>query len=228
MIDLTPIMTFWRIVAAILNNAPELPALVMAQPSVLRLSLSIVLLAGLSEAIGQSVVLFVNEIPPRRFVLSLLLSALLFTLGYVLWVFTLWGLALMLPLVQPIDIRILIRAAGLGYAPLLFGFLAVIPYFGSIIQTLLYFWAFTIITRMLTLSLGISLAEAVLISLAGGLLVLVMRATLGRPLVMLLRRLRNVIAGKKLILKIQQAVEQRSLAVFDPPPDADPNEDTRP
>ena len=45
----------------------------------------IVLAAGLSEALGQSVVLFANRVRPRRFALSIVLTALSYPVGILLF-----------------------------------------------------------------------------------------------------------------------------------------------
>jgi hypothetical protein len=208
------IATFFQFVAAILSRQEGIIAQVHDQQGVLQLSLVIVLVAGLSEAIGQSVVLFANEVSPRRMVISLVLSAFLFVGGYMLWVGSIWIVAVVLfrPEASILDVM---RAVGLGYAPLLFGFLGLLPYFGVGALTLLYFWAFTAIVIAAQVALGISLWQAVIASVGGGLMILRARATLGKPLVKFFRRIRNAAAGRRLVFKIQQAVEQRSFEVFD-------------
>jgi hypothetical protein len=206
--------TFFQFVRAILSREEGIILQVHDQQGVLQLSIVMVLVAGFSESVGQSVVLFVNEVKPRRMVMSLILSSLLFLGGYVLWVTSIWLLAFILfrPEASIMDV---IRAVGLGYAPLMFGFLGLLPYFGVSILTLLYFWVFTAIVSAVKVALGLSTLQAVLVSVGGGLLVLRMRATFGKPLVKFSRRVRNAAAGKRLVLKIQQAVEQRSFEVFD-------------
>ena len=54
-------------------------------------ALTIVLLAGISESLGQSVVLFLNRVRPRRFVLALSISTLSHVGGYLLWTLTIWS-----------------------------------------------------------------------------------------------------------------------------------------
>src|SRR5690625_7798362 len=55
-----------------------------------RLTLILVLLVGLSEAVGESVVLFLNRVKLRRFFLSLVFSAVLFAFSYVLLVLSIY------------------------------------------------------------------------------------------------------------------------------------------
>jgi hypothetical protein len=154
-------------------------------------------------------------------VFSLILSAFLFLGGYVLWVASIWLIATIL--FRP-DTALpnVIRAVGLGYAPLMFGFLGVLPYFGVTALNLLYFWAFTAIVSAVSVTMDLTTLESVIVSIGGGLVILRLRATMGKPLVKFFRRLRNAAAGKRLILKIQQAVEERSFEVFDIVDDEDP------
>lgn len=210
--------TFLQFTGAMLSRQEGLIAEVYQQDGVLMLSIVMVLVAGFSEAVGQSVVLFVNGITPRRFIISIMMSGVLFLGGYLLWVGSIFLLA---RLIFRIDATLLdvVRAVGLGYAPLLFGFLGLIPYFGVGILTLLYFWAFTAIVSAVSVTMGLSTAQALLMSIGGGLLILRIRATFGLPMVKWARRVRNAAAGKRLVLKIQQAVEERSFEVFDIPPE---------
>ncbi len=201
--------TFFKIVGAILRRERGVIAAVHDQPGVLYVSVAIVLVAGLSERIGQSVVLFVNEIGPRRFVISLFIGSVLFLGGYVLWIASIWVIATLLfrPDVSPLAI---IRAVGLGYTPLIFGFLGLIPYFGTGILTILYFWVFVAIVFAVGTVLDLAVYQAVIVSAAGGLVILVMRATIGKPFVKWARRLRNLAAGKRLVLRVQDAVDSRT------------------
>lgn len=221
-VDLTSfsaaLTTFFQFTAAMLGRQEGIIAEAHQQQGVLMLSVIMVLVAGFSEAVGQSVVLFVNEVKPRRFVMSILLSAILFLGGYLLWV---GSILLVARLLYRVDASLLdvVRAVGLGYAPLLFGFLGLIPYFGVGILTLLYFWAFTAIVSAVSIIMDLTTTQALIVSMGGGLLILRLRATFGRPMVRWARRIRNIAAGKRLDLKIQRAVEQRSLDVFDLPED---------
>lgn len=211
--------TFFQLLRAILEREQGVIAAIHDQPGVLQLSFIVVLVAGLSEAVGQSVVLFVNEVKPRRFVISLIITAILFVGGYVLWVLSIWLVALVL-FQHEVSLISVIRAVGLGYAPLVFSFLALMPYFGTAINTMLYFWAFTAVVSAVSITLDLTRIEAIVASLAGALLILRIRATFGKPLVKVTRRIRNLAAGKRLVLKVQQAVEARSFDVFmeDTPP----------
>ena len=59
----------------------------------LRVALVTVFFAGLSNALGQSVVLFANEVKPRRFVASLVVGALLYVFGFLFFAASIWLVA---------------------------------------------------------------------------------------------------------------------------------------
>lgn len=180
-------------------------------PGVLWLSLLVVVLAGASERIGHSAVLFVNEVRPSRMAASLLVGVMLFFGGYLIWIGTIYLVAV--ALFDPsASIWAVIRAVGLGYTPLFLGFLALIPYFGTGILNILYLWTFAAIAAAVSTVLDLAVWQATLASIIGGVIVLMVRSTVGRPLVIAARRLRNLAAGKRLVLRIDEAVAQRSLS----------------
>lgn len=103
------------------------------------LALLVVLLAGLSLAIGQSIILFINRVRPVRFVFSLLLNAILFTFGYIFLVISTWAITL-LPASVNVPLPTLFKVLGLAYAPLLFSFLSALPHLGYPLQNLFSVW----------------------------------------------------------------------------------------
>jgi len=202
------INTVLNIVTAILRRERGVISEIYDAQGVLVLSLVIVFLAGVSERIGQSVVLFVNEVSPRRMVFSLVVGAGLFVGGYVLWVLSIW---LVVQLVFRPEARFwdVVAAVGLGYAPLFLGFLGLIPYFGAGILTLLYLWVFVVVSAAVGAVLDLAPYQSVMVTTLGIFMIFFTRATIGRPLVKTARRLRNFAAGKRLTLKVREAVEKR-------------------
>jgi GAF domain-containing protein len=157
----------------------------------------IVLLAGLSEALGQSIVLFANRVRPLRFVASLIVQAVLFLGGYIAWVTSIWliGQALFNRTVPYMDVM---RAVGLAYVPLVFGFMALLPYLGSPIIRFLYLWVLIAMVYTVRSVLDLTIAQTVICAGFGVLLVAAMRATLGKPIVDFGRRLLFVVAGTRI------------------------------
>ncbi|RMF65286.1 MAG: hypothetical protein D6742_12810, partial [Cyanobacteria bacterium J069] len=89
---------------------------IAALPNGLWLALLIVLLAGLSLAIGQSIILFINRVKPGRFFFSLLLNAILFGFGFLFLALSTWLIGL-LPGFVRVPFPTLVSVLGLGYAP---------------------------------------------------------------------------------------------------------------
>lgn len=167
------------------------------RPDGLRLALIVVLAAGLSSALGQSLVLFVNGVRPRRLVSSLILSALLFAFSFVFWVTSIWLMADLVfdrqrPLVE------VGRLVGLAYAPQLFGFFALTPYLGGAITTALSIWVLLATLLATAVAFSVSPLVAVACAALGWLLLLLAHRTVGRPLDWLANRLRRAVAGTEL------------------------------
>ena len=120
-----------------LERAPFVSLL--TSPNSLFISLTVVFLAGLSRGLGQSLVLFVNRIKPRRFSFSLVVSALLYVFGFLFSVLSIWFLATLL-FDKTQHFRLVVKVVGLSYAPYLFGVFILTPYFGSFFSMVLAVW----------------------------------------------------------------------------------------
>lgn len=164
----------------------------------LRLSLSVVFVAGVSSALGQSLVLFANRVAPRRFLASLLLSGAVFTAVYLFWSTSLWliatfGFGHASPYVNAL------RTVGLAYSPQLFGFLVLTPYFGSFVAALLSVWNLLAIVIATGAVFHLTTLQSVASAALGWMLLQVLQRTIGRPVLALGRRLRIAVAGRRLV-----------------------------
>ena len=99
----------------------------------------IVFLAGLSQAVAQSIILFANRVRPLRFFISLLLAALLFVVGYLFWSLSIWVTGLLV-LRNPIPWQTVSDVLAFGYLPLTFSFFGALPYLGVPILRVLAVW----------------------------------------------------------------------------------------
>jgi predicted Abi (CAAX) family protease len=160
-------------------------------------ALFVVLSAGLSLGVGQSLILFVNRVRPLRFVFSLLLNAVLFTCGFLFLVFSTWAIG-WLPGLVHIPWNDLVEALGLSYAPLQFSFLTALPYAGVPIHNLLSVW------HLLAMVVGFSAISQVSGSSAfvhvafGWFMLQFLKGTIGQPIAKLGRRLTKRVAGVEL------------------------------
>ncbi|CAN5463714.1 hypothetical protein BH24DEI1_BH24DEI1_11080 [soil metagenome] len=195
--DLT-LRSFGEVVRAVLRLDPRVFEAVQAGPSGFPLAFLVVFLAGLSAALGQSVGLFVSGVRPARFALSLLLASLFFVTGFAFLTLSIWFISDYL-FDRRGSLGEIARAVGLGYAPRLYGFFMLTPYFGSVIAVLLAVWSLMAVILGVSLVLGLSLQQAALCAGLGWLLIQVPRRTVDWPIVWLGRRLQRRAAGVPLV-----------------------------
>jgi len=113
--------------------------LVEHSPIGLRVALTVLLLAGASETLGQAVVLVLNRVSKRRFALALVLGGLELVFEALVWIAVLWLLAGLFG-GERASFLPAVRVLGLAYAPLLFGVLVFLPYIGPVLARLLRVW----------------------------------------------------------------------------------------
>ncbi len=178
-----------------------------------RLALAVVFFAGLSQSLGQSVILFANRVKPRRFIASLILAAGLYVFGFFFLGLSIWLVAHYV-FNQNVSATVILNSIALAYAPYLLGFFSLAPYFGTLIGILLSLWSLAAILVALQIVLGLSLMQAVLCSALGWLVLQVLGRTLGRPIHRLARASRRWVAGQPL----EQNLERLWASLKDPQP----------
>ncbi|WP_019501452.1 hypothetical protein [Pseudanabaena sp. PCC 6802] len=161
------------------------------------IALLVVLAAGLSLAVGQSVILVVNRVKPLRFVFSLLLSAILYACGFLFLVFSTWLIGWLPGFVQ-ISWSDLVKDLGLSYAPLLFGFLAALPYAGVPILNVLSAWHLLAMVAGISAIAEVSGAQAFVRVVFGWGALQLLQGSLGQPIAKLGRQLAERVAGVNL------------------------------
>lgn len=177
----------------------------------LRAALLIVFFAGLSNALGQSVVLFANEVKPRRFMASLFVGACIYVFGFLFYVVSIWLVEQFL-FARTEPFRNMVKVVSLAYSPYLFSFFVLVPYFGSFISVFLSLWSLAAILIALIATLQLSIWQALICSILGWALIQVLGRSIGRPLHSLTLRSRRLVAGKKLELdpaKVHELISKR-------------------
>jgi hypothetical protein len=163
-----------------------------------RIGIAIALLAGLSQAVGQAFILFVNRVRPLRFLISLLTEALLFLGGFLVWATSTWLVAWLI-FGAKVPVLVMIRALGIAHAPQLLAFLGALPYLGVPILTLLSLWTaigFVVgVVAITNLSIWSGFASLVV----GWWLTNALQRTAGQPVMALGRALLDRAAGVPLI-----------------------------
>ena len=156
----------------------------------------IVVLAGFSEALGQSIVLFASRVKKRRFVFSLFFSALVYTSSFFFLTLSVWLVSQVFG--HAASVGTVTRAVGLGYAPYLFSFFSLVPYFGNPVGLLLGIWSLFAVNQGVQVALGLTFWQALASTFLGWLLLQLVQRTVGRPLVGGVRWLRRRVAGAPL------------------------------
>ncbi len=168
-------------------------------------ALAIVLGAGLSQAVANSIVLFANRVKPARFYLSLAITAVLFAFNYGFLVASTW-LVMRVTGAPNVGLANLALMFALAYAPLLFAFLGALPYLGGPILWGLRVW------QLLALVVGLSAVthagglQAGSYVLLGWLVLAVSEQTFGRPLARLGTKIMDTVAGVPLLTDEQVAI----------------------
>lgn len=173
--------SFFDTIQQALGLNPEIFRWVTLASNGLLIALSVVALAGLSEAVAQSLVLFINRVSPQRFGLALMLSTGSHMIGYLFWTATIWLLGVYV-FGREVSYEVVSRAVGLAYAPQLLGFFVLTPYLGSLFALVLSVWSLLATVVALQSGLSLTVWQAVACSGLGWLLVQAWRRTLGRPL----------------------------------------------
>jgi len=179
---------------------PSVYVLLQDKAEGLRYAGLIVLLAGISESLGQSVVLFLNRVRPQRFVLALSITTGSHLVGYLLWTLTIWSVGNLLSQTEQ-SWGVVAVVVGLAYAPQVFAFLELTPYLGNLIWGILSLWSMVAIVLALHYGLSMEPWQALLVSALGWAVMQALRRTVGLPILRLLNWLQRRAAGVPLTVK---------------------------
>lgn len=132
----------------------------------LLLSMTLLLLGGASDTLGQVVVLVANRVRPLRFLLSVFLAGVALSAGVAWWTLSVWILAgglfgAWIPLPE------LLAVIALCHVPLLLGFLELVPWLGYLLYHGLRLWIFLDTVAALNFTLGLPVWQAAACSAAG-------------------------------------------------------------
>jgi hypothetical protein len=166
----------------------------------------VVYLAGISLGVGNGVVLFLNRVPPLRFLLSLALTGAIHLVGALVTTATALFVA-DLVVGRDLDFVPTLAVIALAQAPLLLGFLTLAPYFGELLERFLDVWVLTLVLFGLHQGLGMTVAGAALLALLGWASTRVLTFVLGRPMTRVVTALRRAAAGGPLTLDSRNLID---------------------
>lgn len=194
---------FWELVSGAIALNSESFQQIQTLPFGTWMALLVVLIAGLSQAIGQGIVLFINRVKPLRFILSLAIAAILFAVGYIFWALSAW-IASYLLFRQDASVEVVGRTLGLSYAPQMFSFLVALPYLGVPLSIVFSVWSFLTFLTGLKVALGVGIWPAFWCGVLGWAVFEVLQRTIGRPVAAIGRWVANTAAGVSLVTDLKE------------------------
>lgn len=197
----------WSLVKGALALRADTFESIRTAPHSLAAALTIVFLAGVSQSLSQIVVLFINQVRPLRFVLSLLISALFFTIGYGFWALSIWTL-LNLTFDGHLTLFAVLRTLGFSYAPLMLGVLVIFPYFGNAVFVLLSIWTLLSVVIGIEAITDFGRWDAFGSAALGWVVVQLLQKTVGQPIASLGQWITNWVAGEELITNRTRLAEE--------------------
>lgn len=195
-------MNLWNIGVGAISLNPGAYRYLVQSPSGGLISLGVLLLAGLSEAIAQGVVLFVNRVKPLRFVLSLAIAAVLFIFGFLFWAGSTW-IVLKLFFGTSAPFAQLLITLAISFAPKILGIFIALPYLGVPISIALSIWSFLAFLVGIQATLGLDLWQGFWCGVLGWAVLQVLERTVGRPVATIGRWIRNSAAGVPLVTDLK-------------------------
>lgn len=164
-----------------------------------RLALLAAFLAGVSQALGHAVVLFLNRVSALRFALSLLLTGTIFAAGVLISALSKVIASEML-LGASAPFAAIAGVVALAQAPRLLGVLTFAPYFGELLDSLLDAWVLALMIFGLASGFDVPISLVLAVVVVSWILLRIIRVFLGGPTAWLLSALRNAAAGQPLAI----------------------------
>ena len=194
----TALDRFWELLGWVLALKFEAFEQINTLPHGSTVALLVVLAAGLSQVLAQSIILFINRVKPVRFVFSLLIGSVVFAFGYIFLVISTWLIGFA-PFTIEAPFGVVARTLGFSYAPLIFSLFGAMPYLGEPILSLLSLW------HLLAMVVGIAAASNTGVWQAFGTVALgwvmlwVLQRTIGQPIASFGRWVTSQVAGVELV-----------------------------
>jgi len=202
------IQSFFTLVGGALRLEPAAFSAIQASTAANLLTLFILILAGISVTLGQSVVLLANKVTPLRFVVSLLCNGAIFAVRVLIWAVIFQLVTRLFFRLQP-PFQPMVRGVGLAFAPLLLGFFVLLPYLGTFLSRVLDIWSALAMLVALQVILHLLFWQALVCALIGFGIIQVLKYTIGKPIIALERWLRQTVAGVPLSYRLQELVSVR-------------------
>jgi hypothetical protein len=191
------------LVGGVIRLDPEAMRTIAQSPDGLRLAVTILLLSSFSDAVGNSPVLFLSGVGGGRFAVCLLVDTLLSLVRVAVWIASVALLLSRLTAVEvsPAEATLVV---GIGFTPMLFSFLGLLPLLGPVLLRLLHAWVIVTTIVALRALYGLELGQALAVAGAGWVVVLAIGHTVDRAVVRGFGRLTRRLLGVDLLLRFGQ------------------------
>lgn len=190
--------SFWPLVQSVLRLDTDVIQQYAGQPGSGQLALLVVLVVGLSEGLGNSLVLFINRVRPARFALTLLVYSIILAFTYGFLTLSIFAVARLAFDYQG-DYALVAQIVAFGYAPRIFGLFEFIPVLGRPTALALDIWSLLAVFVGVAAGLDLLPWQALVTIALGSVALLTLQRTVGRPLLLLGRWLQRRAAGVQLV-----------------------------
>src|SRR5689334_9703714 len=127
---------FFEIVGGILSLDPNFILGAQTSPGGLSVAIAILLVATVSDVVGNSPILFFNKMSPGRLVAALGIETVLSLVRLAIWMCSIGILVFAVSQVR-LSLTNVVVVIGIGYAPMVWSCLVVIPTMGPLIRRVL-------------------------------------------------------------------------------------------
>lgn len=172
--------TVWVVIWGVVTGDESATEWFRVHPLSLEMAITIATVAGISTLLGDSVILFLNRVRGWRFAVTMMLNAFGFVLLYALQAFV---IAIVGPVIvgHSPGLATVIKGVMLATAPMVFGFLVLIPYLGPAIARLLQVWGLIVLWLVNEVLFQTNLWTALLITAIGWAVMQLLSWSLSRP-----------------------------------------------
>lgn len=185
----------WRAIVGVWGLDRSTSEWFNVHPANLQIAIAVAALAGVSTLLGDSMVLFFNRVRGWRFTFSLLLNGVAMVLLYGLQAVVVHVVGLLLLGHSP-GFGAVVRGVMLATAPLVFGVLALVPYFGPAIARFLQVWGMVALWVIVGVMFDVDRWGALVVTVAAWVLMQALSWTFARPVTWIGDRIWKVVTGK--------------------------------
>jgi hypothetical protein len=130
------------------------------------ISLTVLVLAAASHFIGQTVVLQINGVPRASRLKALALGSLQQIGGFFLWMFAIWLIATVIFRADQ-DLTVAFRVLAIAYAPMVLGFVVLVPFAGPWLFQGLRMWTVLAVIVATSVAFAMSPRAAAICAIVG-------------------------------------------------------------